>query len=183
MVFWQIFLQNGGVSLTSTDRSLATSRLTRLRRDVRVRWTHGISPALPRRDIPRRERFVWRARVRANPATHMAYRVAVAVLGGLFIVAAGLTGWLPGPGGIPLFLAGMAILASEFRWAHSLTIRAMTALRAFGRLSRRTKLVVIGGFFVCVALLGYGALLIVGAPQWLPEGLRTVLTLLPGVRG
>ncbi|HIW31018.1 MAG TPA: PGPGW domain-containing protein, partial [Candidatus Luteococcus avicola] len=36
------------------------------------------------------------------------------------MVAAALTGWLPGPGGIPLFLMGLAVWASEFEWAHRL---------------------------------------------------------------
>jgi len=41
----------------------------------------------------------------------------VLIIGLLFVIAAGLTGWLPGPGGIPLFLIGIAILATEFVWA------------------------------------------------------------------
>jgi small-conductance mechanosensitive channel len=41
----------------------------------------------------------------------------VLVIGSLFILAAAATGWLPGPGGIPLFLVGIAILATEFVWA------------------------------------------------------------------
>lgn len=41
----------------------------------------------------------------------------VFIIGALFIIAAGATGWLPGPGGIPLFLVGVAILATEFAWA------------------------------------------------------------------
>ncbi len=42
------------------------------------------------------------------------------LIGLLFVVGAGLTGWLPGPGGIPLFLIGIAILATEFEWAERL---------------------------------------------------------------
>lgn len=41
----------------------------------------------------------------------------VLVVGSIFIIAAAATGWLPGPGGIPLFLIGIAILATEFVWA------------------------------------------------------------------
>lgn len=44
-------------------------------------------------------------------------RPLVLTIGGLFVIAAGLTGWIPGPGGMPLFLIGVAILASEFTWA------------------------------------------------------------------
>lgn len=39
------------------------------------------------------------------------------IIGFAFIILAGLTGWLPGPGGIPLFLIGIAILSTEFVWA------------------------------------------------------------------
>ena len=44
----------------------------------------------------------------------------VFVLGLVLIAAAPLVGWIPGPGGIILFLLGIAILASEFDWAESL---------------------------------------------------------------
>lgn len=44
----------------------------------------------------------------------------VFTIGMLLVIASGLTGWLPGPGGIPLFILGMAVLASEFDWADSL---------------------------------------------------------------
>jgi len=39
------------------------------------------------------------------------------LLGVLCIIAAGLTGWLPGPGGIPLFLIGLGLLAVHHEWA------------------------------------------------------------------
>ncbi len=38
---------------------------------------------------------------------------------GLIILSA-LTGWIPGPGGIPLFLAGLGLLAINHKWAHRL---------------------------------------------------------------
>ncbi len=38
-------------------------------------------------------------------------------LGILFMVAALLTGWLPGPGGVPLFLIGLSLLAINHEWA------------------------------------------------------------------
>jgi uncharacterized protein (TIGR02611 family) len=44
----------------------------------------------------------------------------VLFVGLFFVIAAGLTGWLPGPGGIPLFLVGVAILATEYSWAERL---------------------------------------------------------------
>lgn len=41
-------------------------------------------------------------------------------LGLVLIMTAPLVGWIPGPGGIVIFLAGIAVLASEFDWAESL---------------------------------------------------------------
>lgn len=41
----------------------------------------------------------------------------VLFLGALLVIASPFTGVLPGPGGIPVFILGMAILASEFAWA------------------------------------------------------------------
>ena len=44
----------------------------------------------------------------------------VFILGLLLLMCAPLVGWIPGPGGIVVFLSGIAILASEFDWAESL---------------------------------------------------------------
>ncbi len=41
----------------------------------------------------------------------------VLTLGMLLVVISPFTGILPGPGGIPVFLLGIAILASEYDWA------------------------------------------------------------------
>lgn len=38
-------------------------------------------------------------------------------LGIIFIIAAPLTGWLPGPGGIPLLIIGLSLLAVNHTWA------------------------------------------------------------------
>lgn len=44
----------------------------------------------------------------------------VLLLGLLLVIISPFTGILPGPGGIPIFILGMAILASEFAWADRL---------------------------------------------------------------
>jgi Putative transmembrane protein (PGPGW) len=41
----------------------------------------------------------------------------ILVVGLAFVIAAPFTGVLPGPGGIPVFLIGVAILATEYEWA------------------------------------------------------------------
>ena len=47
-------------------------------------------------------------------------RALVFVGGVLLIIAAPLIGWVPGPGGMIVFLLGIAVLASEFSWAERL---------------------------------------------------------------
>lgn len=46
-----------------------------------------------------------------------AKRVATDTAGYLLIIVAALTGWLPGPGGIPLFIAGLGLLSIHNEWA------------------------------------------------------------------
>jgi uncharacterized protein (TIGR02611 family) len=62
----------------------------------------------------RRQRL--RARIEANPSLRRTYRVGVAVLGGIVLVAGVAMIPYPGPGWLVVF-AGLAILATEFHWA------------------------------------------------------------------
>jgi Putative transmembrane protein (PGPGW) len=42
-------------------------------------------------------------------------------IGGYFLILAGVaTGWIPGPGGIPLILGGLALLSINNKWAKDL---------------------------------------------------------------
>lgn len=43
--------------------------------------------------------------------------IVLDLLGLVFIIAALLTGWLPGPGGVPLFIIGLSLLAINHTWA------------------------------------------------------------------
>lgn len=47
-------------------------------------------------------------------------RLAIDAAGYLLIIAAGLTGWLPGPGGVPLLIAGLGLLSINNEWARRL---------------------------------------------------------------
>ena len=58
----------------------------------------------------------------------------VLVVGLLFIIASVLTGWLPGPGGVPLFLIGIAILATEFAWAKRVRDKVIHVVERAGRM-------------------------------------------------
>jgi hypothetical protein len=71
----------------------------------------------------------------------------VLILGSLFIIAAALTGWLPGPGGIPLFLIGVAILATEFEKAERFRDWILKLIRHFGVWFRAHKLL---GTILCI---------------------------------
>lgn len=50
-------------------------------------------------------------------------RIGVDILGVLLIIASILFGWLPGVGGIPLFFAGLGLLATNHEWARRLLHR------------------------------------------------------------
>lgn len=51
---------------------------------------------------------------------HHAKRVAIDAGGYLLLIAAVATGWLPGPGGIPLAIAGLGLLSIHNAWAKHL---------------------------------------------------------------
>jgi hypothetical protein len=53
----------------------------------------------------------------AGPRANLVRRVLFTILGVLLIIAAMLIGWLPGPGGIFLAIAGLWVLAKEYDWA------------------------------------------------------------------
>lgn len=85
---------------------------------------------------------------KAVPATIR--KPVVVVVGSILIIAAALTGWLPGPGGIPLFLVGIAVLATEFAWAKRLQDRVINDIKQFGKIYREHK--VIGTIVIIIAI-------------------------------
>jgi hypothetical protein len=48
---------------------------------------------------------------------HYAQLIIIDTLALVFMVLALATGWLPGPGGIPLFIIGLSLLAVNHEWA------------------------------------------------------------------
>jgi hypothetical protein len=77
----------------------------------------------------------------------------VFIVGMLFVIASVLTGWLPGPGGIPLFLIGIAILATEFAWALRLRDRVMTWIRQAGKQYNQHKIVGTLALIICAGIV------------------------------
>lgn len=49
-------------------------------------------------------------------------RIMTDILGFLLIVLSALTGWLPGPGGIPLLILGLSLLATNHEWAERILL-------------------------------------------------------------
>lgn len=127
------------------------------------------------------DRWEWRRRIRAHPRQLVVYRMAVG-LGGLLLIALGLmTGPLPGPGGIPLVLLGLAVWSSEFEWAHKLMQRFKVLLRRYAGWTRKQKVAFWVVFLAVCGGLGYLYMVVVGIPFWVPRFAEHYLELLPGV--
>jgi hypothetical protein len=54
---------------------------------------------------------------RKNWSDTPAYRWSMIILGWALIVAAPLVSWLPGPGGLLLFIIGLGVILKHSRWA------------------------------------------------------------------
>jgi len=112
-------------------------------------------------------RLGFRARIRANPALELAYRIGVAVVGaaivmiGLFLVP------LPGPGWLVVFV-GLGMLASEFAWAERLLDYARAKVRGWTtwvrRRPRRTRLLLGAAALVLMAVVAWGYVVWQGVP-------------------
>jgi uncharacterized protein (TIGR02611 family) len=62
---------------------------------------------------------IWRMRMHAHPVSSATWRTAVAVVGGLILLAGVVMCVTPGPGAAAIVL-GLAILSTEFAWAHGM---------------------------------------------------------------
>ena len=131
---------------------------------------------------PDEDRWAWRRKIRQNPHQLRIYRVGVAVAGLLLICLGVVTGPLPGPGGIPLVLLGLAIWSSEFEWAYKLRQRFKAEVKKFRGWPTRKKVLFWVVFFAVCGLLGYCYLLVLGVPFWMPDAGANLLAHLPGVQ-
>ena len=82
------------------------------------------------------DRWRWRAKIRRNPLQLRVYRFVVGFVGLFFVALGFVSGPLPGPGGIPLVLLGLAIWSSEFVWAQHLMAWFKLQLHRFRSWSR-----------------------------------------------
>ena len=127
------------------------------------------------------DRWAWRRRIRQNPHQLRVYRVGVGFAGLLLICLGLVTGPLPGPGGIPLVLLGLAIWSSEFEWAYRLRQRFKAEIKKFRAWPTSRKVAFWLVFFVVCAGFGYTYLVVLGPPFWMPAVGANLLEHLPGV--
>jgi uncharacterized protein (TIGR02611 family) len=130
---------------------------------------------------PEEDRWRWRRQIRQNPRKLALYRIAVAIAGSLLVCLGFVSGPIPGPGGIPLVLLGLAIWSSEFEWAHRLMQWFKLQLHRFRGWPLRAQVMFWVAFVVTCATLGYSYMLLTGVPGWLPAPIEMMLLRLPGL--
>ncbi|HJV13801.1 MAG TPA: PGPGW domain-containing protein [Propionibacteriaceae bacterium] len=130
---------------------------------------------------PEEDRWRWRRKIRENKRRLIVYRLAVGLLGLLLIALGLVSGPIPGPGGIPLVLLGLAVWSSEFEWAHQLMMWFKQQLHRYRTWPRAKKTGFWVVFFACCGIVGYFYLLTLGIPRWFPEPVDVVLQRLPGL--
>lgn len=130
---------------------------------------------------PPHDRWQWRRRVLANPHLHLLYKILVGAAGVAVITTGLVLGPLPGPGGTPLVLLGLAILASEFEWAHRLTRLFVDFLRRTRTWNGWQQLAFWLSVSVAYGLVMYAVFVVTGLPSWLPDAVESPLRRLPGL--
>lgn len=130
------------------------------------------------------DRWAWRAKLRSNPATHLAYRTAVGVVGGIVTIAGLIMVPAPGPGWLVVFF-GLMILASEFEFAQRLLDFAREKVRLWNEWVMAqpwwVKGLVVLGTALLVALVFWGLFALAGVPTWFPDIVEEKLRGLPGL--
>lgn len=90
----------------------------------------GVCHAVRYTSNMQRMKMAWK-RLPNNPR-----RILTFILGMLLVITAPLFGAIPGPGGMVLFLLGIAILATEFTWAERVRDMVLGALKHSGQYVR-----------------------------------------------
>jgi uncharacterized protein (TIGR02611 family) len=134
---------------------------------------------LPRRQFHaarvavRRQLHTWREAIRRRPLWNHVYRTTVGLVGGAIMIGGLAFVPLPGPGWLIVFV-GLAILATEFTWAHRLEVfarrRSEDWMDWLGRKSLLVRALVGLGAMVFVAGLLYLLARVYGVPGFIPEG-------------
>lgn len=126
----------------------------------------------------------WRRKIRSNPQSHLIYRIVVGVVGTAIFVIGLLMVPFPGPGWLVVFL-GLAVLASEFEWAHGLLQRAKGTLKAWNEWVQAqpwwVKAVVLLVTVVAVAAIFWVLFLLSGVPAFFPDAIEQWIKKVPGL--
>ena len=130
---------------------------------------------------PEEDRWRWRRKIRRGQAEARCLSRRRRLLGLILVALGFVSGPIPGPGGIPLILLGLAVWSSEFEWAHQLMQRFKAELHRYRTWSSGRKTLFWVAFFGCCGVLGYLYLLTLGTPAWLPESVDMLLQRLPGL--
>jgi uncharacterized protein (TIGR02611 family) len=128
--------------------------------------------------------WAWRRKIRANPHSHLIYRIVVGVVGLLIFVLGLILVPFPGPGWLVVLL-GIAIWASEFPWAQRLLQRARKMLDTWTELLKPQPWWV-KGFVLLFTVAVVGAVLwllfvVSGVPGYFPDVVERWLKNLPGL--
>jgi uncharacterized protein (TIGR02611 family) len=121
----------------------------------------------------RRQLHAWRGALRRRPLWNHVYRTLVGLVGGAIMIAGLALVPLPGPGWLIVFV-GLAILATEFTWAHRLEAFARHRLQAWMDSVGQQSLLVralagLGAMLFVVALI-YLLAQVYGVPGFIPQG-------------
>ena len=82
-------------------------------------------------------------------------RILTFILGVLLVISSALIGWLPGPGGMILFLLGIAVLATEFAWAERLRNYLVSLMKQAGQYIRKHPRLVSALFLISLIVVSY----------------------------
>lgn len=83
-------------------------------------------------------------------------KTIVLIVGMTFVIISPFTGVLPGPGGIPIFLIGVAILATEFHWAERLRDYFLGLLHRLIARYKRDR--VLGNVLIALFIVAFGTM-------------------------
>lgn len=130
------------------------------------------------------DRWAWRARLRRNKATHLAWRTTVGVIGGLVTVVGLIMVPAPGPGWLIVFF-GLMILASEFEFAQKVLDFARAQVGRWNRWVMAQPIWMRGlvalGTLLLVWALFWAAFAVMGVPAFLPDWAADALRQVPGI--
>lgn len=130
--------------------------------------------------------IAWRRAVRTNTVTGPVYRIFIALLGLMLIIAGIPMVPLVGPGWAVIFI-GLFLWSTEFIWARRVTQFVKAEVKSFDQYARalpwKAKLPMLLLSVAFGWFCFYLALLITGVPTVTPDVIETQIVKLPGLGG